>query len=132
MFVECESPACVGLLRVTFCVHLCSHYQILAQFNVLFDIQFPKVRNVRDVCNLKYDRTLNVGIFPRKTVQIFQDWLDVLSIVSLDMYTFVSPPICPRPYVQKVALLPASSVSKNTYRLHNRGELIVDICGSLL
>ena len=84
-------------------MHSCSHYQILAQFNVLFDIQFPKVRNVRDVCNLKYDGTLNVGIFPRKTVQIFQDWLDVLSIVSLDMYSFVSLPICSHSYIQQVA-----------------------------
>ena len=37
-----------------------SHYQILTQFPVLFDIVFPK---------------------------IFQSWLDALAVLSLDMYT---------------------------------------------
>eukprot|EP01052_Picozoa_sp_SAG31_P021169 SAG31_NODE_1623_length_7720_cov_6.277785_1_plen_1725_part_10 len=39
-----------------------SHYQILGQFPVLYEITFPSV---------------------------FQDWLDVLSVLSLDLYTFV-------------------------------------------
>jgi hypothetical protein len=39
-----------------------SHYQILTQFSVLFDIAFP---------------------------EIFQDWLDVLAVFSLDLYTFL-------------------------------------------
>ena len=39
-----------------------SHYQILTQFPVLFDIAFPS---------------------------IFQDWLDALAVLSLDLYTFL-------------------------------------------
>jgi hypothetical protein len=36
--------------------------QILTQFPILFDVVFPK---------------------------LFQDWLDALAIISLDLYTFV-------------------------------------------
>ena len=51
---------CAGNLKTT-CACPCVD-QILTQFPILFDVVFPK---------------------------LFQDWLDALAIISLDLYTFV-------------------------------------------
>jgi hypothetical protein len=57
------SFAAAGVAPLAIYFKICiSHYQILTQFSVLYDIVLPSV---------------------------FQSWLDALSVVSLDLYTFV-------------------------------------------
>jgi hypothetical protein len=55
------AAASVAPLAIYFKICI-SHYQVLTQFPVLYDIAFPSV---------------------------FQSWLDALSVLSLDLYTFV-------------------------------------------
>jgi hypothetical protein len=61
------SFAAAGVAPLAIYFKICvSHYQILTQFPVLYEISFPS---------------------------IFQSWLDALSVLSLDLYTFVGAPL---------------------------------------